>query len=204
MNQRPPDPRALVLTQPTAHEVARRRLPERTGPAGRGEGVGLAVSQRHRGCGRRARRRRTRRWVAYRGAADGSMRGVTAQAGARAPPHSPRPCGSPVRHRQSADGPAHRARERTRGSLRHAIPTLLPMLREWYRVSRSSRPQRGFPSAPLAASSASRFRSPARMFPMSWFPSWQAYSYRRWSLRAMGMDTVQGFVQTVGSVIVHS
>ena len=128
----------------------------------------------------------------------------TAHAGARAPPHSPRPCGSPVRHRQSADGPAHRARERTRGSLRHAIPTLLPMLREWYRVSRSSRPQRGFPSAPLAASSASRFRSPARMFPMSWFPSWQAYSYRRWSLRAMGMDTVQGFVQTVGSVIVHS
>ncbi len=96
------------------------------------------------------------------------------------------------------------ARERTRGSLRHAIPTLLPILREWYRVSRSRWPQRGFPSAPLAASSASRFRSPARMFPMSWFPSWQAYSYRRWSLRAMGMDTVQGFVQTVGSVIVHS
>ena len=122
----------------------------------------------------------------------------------RAPPHSPRPFGSPVRHRQSADGPAHRARERTRGSLPHAIPTLLPMLREWYRVSRSRWPQREFPSAPLAASSASRFRSPARMFPMSWFPSWQAYSYRRWSLRAMGMDTVQGFVQTVGSVIVHS
>jgi len=67
----------------------------------------------------------------------------------RAPPHSPRPCGSPVRHRQSADGPAHRARERTRGSLRHAIPTLIPMLREWYRVSRSRWPQRGFPCAPL-------------------------------------------------------
>ena len=140
----------------------------------------------------------------YRWRAGGAMRGWACHAGARAPPHSPRPCGSPVRHRQSADGPAHRARERTRGSLRHAIPTLLPMLREWYRVSRSSWPQRGFPSAPLAASSASRFRSPARMFPMSWFPSWQAYSYRRWSLRAMGMDTVQGFVQTVGSVIVHS
>ena len=52
------------------------------GPAGRGEGV-LVVSHRHRGCGRRARRRRIRRWVAYRGAADGSMRGVTVHAGAR-------------------------------------------------------------------------------------------------------------------------
>ena len=139
-----------------------------------------------------------------RAKSSGSTGTGVSHAGARAPPHSPRPCGSPVRHRQSADGPAHRARERTRGSLRHAIPTLLPILREWYRVSRSRWPQRGFPSAPLAASSASRFRSPARMFPMSWFPSWQAYSYRRWSLRAMGMDTVQGFVQTVGSVIVHS
>ena len=122
----------------------------------------------------------------------------------RAPPHSPRPCGSPVRHRQSADGPAHRARERTRGSLRHAIPTLLPILREWYRVSRSRWPQRGFPPVLLAAASASRLRSAVRMLAMSWLPSWQAYSYRGRSVRVMGTDTVQGVVQTVGSVMVHS
>ena len=118
--------------------------------------------------------------------------------------HSPRPCGSPVRHRQSADGPAHRARERTRGSLRHAIPTLLPILREWYRVSRSRWPQRGFPPVLLAAASASRLRSAVRMLAMSWLPSWQAYSYRGRSVRVMGTDTVQGVVQTVGSVMVHS
>ena len=125
-------------------------------------------------------------------------------AGARAPPHSSRPCGSPVRHRQSADGPAHRAREKTRGSVRHPIPTLLPMLGEWHRVSRFRWPQRGFPPVLLAAASASRLRSAVRMLAMSWLPSWQAYSYRGRSVRVMGTDTVQGVVQTVGSVMVHS
>jgi len=75
----------------------------------------------------------------------------------------------------------------------------------WQSLDRfDSRPQRGFPPVLLAAASASRLRSAVRMLAMSWLPSWQAYSYRGRSVRVMGTDTVQGVVQTVGSVMVHS
>ena len=43
-----------------------------------------------------------------------------------------------------------------------------------------------------------------RMFTMSWFPSWQAYSNISSSVRVIGISALQGRIQDVGSSTVNS